>query len=413
MGRIKYVGDKMKRLCAVILGLVFFVAGTLKLMDPVGTTLIVREYLNFLHLGFLRVLSGTIAETFALTETLLGVCLVTGVFRKVAAWAVSVLLGGFTLLTLLLWILNPPMDCGCFGEAIHLTHFQSFVKNIVLMLIAAAAFMPFRDFGKPRSSRYVTFALVVAAVLAFAVYSKMFIPMLELTPFNLSSRLAAAAAEPESGEDEYISTFIYEKNGKTGVFTLNNLPDSTWTFVETRTVMQQSSDRDSEFPELSFRDAAGEYRDSLATGPLVMVVSVPEPGKMKASAWIESARFLGDAAAAGFTPLLLVASDPVSFSTLIAREKLPTAESMLLMTSVYYSDYKTLVSLNRSNGGAVYFNDGNLISKWAARNLPSQRKIGKILRQDSTEVMLDSDGKGRLAFEAYMLYVLALMLVFV
>lgn len=413
MGRIGYVGGKMKRFCAVILGLVFFTAGTLKLMDPVGTTLIVREYLNFLHLGFLRVLAGTIAETFALTETLLGVCLVTGVFRKVAAWAVAVLLGGFTLLTLLLWILNPPMDCGCFGEAMHLTHFQSFAKNVVLMFIAAAAFLPFKDFGKPRNSRYVTFALAAAAVLSFAVYSKMFIPMLELTPFNLSSRLAAASAVQESDGDEYISTFIYEKNGKTGVFTLNNLPDSTWTFVETKTVRQQSSGRDSGFPELPFRDAAGEYRDSLAAGPLVMVVSVPEPGKMKTSAWRESARFLGDASAAGFTPLLLVASDPVSFPALIAREKLSTAESMLLMTSVYYSDYKTLISLNRSNGGAVYFNDGNLISKWAARNLPGQRKIGKLLRQDSTEVMLDSDGKGRLAFEAYMLYVLALMLVIV
>lgn len=67
---------------------------------------------------------------------------------------------------------------------------------------------------------------------------------------------------------------------------------------------------------------------------------------------------------------------------------------MTLLTSVYYSDYKTLISLNRSNGGAVYFNDGNIISKWAARSLPSSRKLGKLIRNDRVEVMLDADGKG-------------------
>ena len=408
---LHYISGKMRRLCAIILGLVFFVAGILKLMDPVGSMLIVREYLSFLHLGFLRPAAGAAAETFALTETILGVCLTMGVFRKAAAWAVSILMAGFTLLTLLLWILNPSMDCGCFGEAVHLTHFQSFAKNVVLCILALAAFFPYKDLGKPRKSKYVTFAFAAAAVIVFAVYSAMFIPLLELTPFNLSSKLEAAAGVPESDEDEYISTFIYERNGKRGVFTLNNLPDSTWTFVEARTVKQQSNERDTEYPRLSFRDAAGQYRDSLAAKGLVMAISVPEPGRMKKRTWEETSRLIGDAAEAGFTPLLLVASEPASFSTMIAGEQLPQSVSMSILTSVYYSDYKTLVSLNRSNGGAVYFNDGNLISKWAARNLPSQRKIGKLVRQDSTEVMLDADGKGRMAFEAFMLFMLVLLLV--
>ena len=106
---MSYIGSKARRFCAVLVGLVFFVAGTLKLMDPVGTMLIVREYLNFLHLGFLSGAAMVFAEFFAVAETGLGICLVTGVFRKVTAWCVTGLLGGFTLLTLLLWILNPSM----------------------------------------------------------------------------------------------------------------------------------------------------------------------------------------------------------------------------------------------------------------------------------------------------------------
>lgn len=406
------VGAKMRRFCAVLVGFVFFVAGILKLMDPVGTMLIVKEYMNFLHMGFLRVLAGPVAEIFALTETFLGVCLITGVFRKVTAVVTTILLGGFTILTLLLWIFNPSMDCGCFGEAVRLTHFQSFAKNVVLCALVFAAFVPYRMFGQPKKRKYVTFGLVGVAVIAFAVYSLMYIPMLELTPFNLSTELAAAVdvVEEEPDEDEYISTFVYEKNGKTGVFTLNNLPDSTWTFVETRTVRRQANLDGSEHPSLAFRDAENKYRDTLAVKDLVMVVSVPEPSKLKASAWGEIARFIGNASESGFTPLLLVADGPEHFSRGISGLGLQQGEELTLLTSVYYADYKELISLNRSNGGAVYFNDGRLISKWAARSLPSQRKLQKLVRQNSTEVMLSADGKGRRSFEAFMLYSVVMML---
>lgn len=407
---MSYIGSKARRFCAVLIGLVFFVTGTLKLMDPVGTMLIVREYLNFLHLGFLSGAAMVFAEFFAVAETGLGICLVTGVFRKVTAWCVTGLLGGFTLLTLLLWVLNPSMDCGCFGEAVHLTHFQSFAKNVVLCILTFAAFFPYKDFGEPKKSKYVTFALTAAASAAFAVYSLMFIPMLELTPFNLSSRLEASESQA-AGEDEYVSTFVYEKNGKRGLFTLDFIPDSTWTFVEAHTVKKEDYINETDFPRLSFRDNSGEYRDTLAVKGLVMAVSVPEPAKMSAKRWENTARLLGDAAEKGFVPLLLVADSPDGFSHLIASEKLGAEESMQLMTAVYYSDYKTLISLNRSNGGAVYFNDGNILCKWAARNLPSPRKLAKLVRHDATEVMLDSDSKGKLAFEAYMLYTLAMMLI--
>ena len=110
-------------------------------------------------------------------------------------------------------------------------------------------------------------------------------------------------------------------------------------------------------------------------------------------------------------PLLLVAGTPDSFASEIAHAGLERDKSMQLLTSVYYSDYKTLISLNRSNGGSVYFNDGNIIKKWAGRSLPSSRRLAKLVRMDSTEVMLDADGKGRLYFEAFMLYSFVLMLI--
>ena len=409
---MNYLGYKARRICACAVGFVFFVSGILKLMDPIGTSLIIKEYFNFLHIGFLRGFAGVIGELFAFTETFIGIFLITGIFRKATAWASTILMAGFTMLTLLLWILNPSMDCGCFGEAIHLTHAQSLVKNLILSSLLLAAFLPYNNFGEPVKRKYVSSILVGIAVIFFAGYSLMFIPMLELTPFNYSSRLEAAEARSSesSEEDDYISTFIYEKNGKKGVFTLNKLPDSTWTFVETRTVKKQDNIAETDFPRLSFTDVTKQYRDTLAASGMVFTISIPLPDKIKPKEWETISRTISYASGTGFLPLLLVASTPEDFSRQIARAKFSPDISMPLLTSVYYADYKTLISLNRSNGGAVYFNDGNLISKWAFRNLPGKKTMEKLIKKESTEVMLDADTKSRLSFQAFMLYTIALML---
>ena len=92
----------IRRVSAIVIGFVFFLAGVLKLMDPVGSALVVEEYLKFLHIGFLSGLSGVIGVGMALLETLLGAALITGVWRKVTAIAVGIMLGAFTVLTLVL-----------------------------------------------------------------------------------------------------------------------------------------------------------------------------------------------------------------------------------------------------------------------------------------------------------------------
>lgn len=407
---MKYISEKARRLCAMAAGFVFFAAGILKLMDPVGTALIINEYLGFFHLDFFRPASKVIGVAFSLAESFTGICLVTGVFRKLSAWMATVLAAGFTVLTFILWIVNPQMDCGCFGEAIHLSHGQTLLKNIVLCVVIFAAFFPYREFGKPAKRKYVSFVTVSSGVLFFAAYSLLFIPLLELTPFNYTSMIKAAVPENASDDEEYVSTFIYEKNGKAGAFTLNRLPDSTWTYVETRTVRRQQNIEETDFPELKFRDAAGMYRDTLAASGMVMVVSVPEPSELKTGAWERISGLLSDAGERGFVPLLLVACTPEEFSDAVAKAGLPHGGSMPLLASAYFADYKTLISLDRSNGGAVYFNDGNIISKWAFRNLPKKKTLDRIVKRESTEIMLESDTGRRLAFQSFMLYTVGIML---
>lgn len=399
-----------KRLCAKILGFVFFVSGILKLMDPTGTSLIIKDYMNFFHFGFASPAAFVLGEIFALTETFCGIMLVTGVFRKIAAWTTTIMMGFFTIITLVLWIFNPQMDCGCFGEAIHLTHFQSFAKNILLCALMLAAFWPYKNFGSPSRKKYVTFGLTGIAAVAFAVYSLIYNPMLELTPFNLSSRLAASVESDANDEGDYISAFIYEKNGKRGVFTLNKLPDSTWTFVEAQTIEKEDNIDESEYPELAFRDADGNYRDSLAASGNVIVISVTDPSAVSRSRWDRIAETGSAAVEAGFRFLLLASSTSDNLHSALSSAGLAPEQEGMVLDNTYFADYRTLVSLNRSNGGATYFDDGNLIEKWAGSSLPYLKDLKRRMRQDSTELMLKSDSRGRLNFQAFMLYSIALLL---
>jgi len=391
----------LRRASAFLIGVVFFLSGIFKLMDPVGAGLVVGEYFNFFHVGFLKGASLPVAVILSFVEALTGIALITGVYRKLAAMVAALLTAFFTLVTLVLWIFNPAMDCGCFGEVIHLTHAQTFLKNVGLCLLAAVAFLPARDYGKPRNHRYAAFWIVAVSTAVFAAYSLRYIPLMDFTPFNTSSKLMAAAPAAEGEEDAYVSTFIYEKNGKQGVFTLDRLPDSTWTFVRTETMLRQDNIQETDYPVLSFTDAEGTYCDSLACDPAVMVVSVYDVEALSTPGWEQIRDLLQMSEKAGFTTLLLAASTPAAFP----QEQLPGVGKYL-----YFADYRTLISLNRSNGGATYFNDGNLIRKWARVKYPRQKDLDWMYQHNSTDVMLASDSRGRITFQAFILYAFAMML---
>ena len=175
---MRYLLLRLKRFCGFITGFVFFLSGIVKLMDPVGAGLVMKEYYEFLHLGFLSFSAKPVGVFFALAETVIGTALITGVWRRITAQCAIAMQGFFTLLTLFLVIFNPEMDCGCFGEAIHLTHLQTFLKNIVLLALLLTYYIPRKHLGETRKKKYVSFALVTASVIAFTIYSWMTIPMM-------------------------------------------------------------------------------------------------------------------------------------------------------------------------------------------------------------------------------------------
>jgi len=385
----------LRRLCAVIIGITFLVSGLSKIIDPVGTMLIVTEYVKLMHLGFLIPAAKVIGIILSTLEALTGLALITGVLRKIAAWITYVLVGGFTAVTIFLLIKNPVMDCGCFGEAIHLDHLQSFLKNIALLALALIAFIPMKNLGGPKPRKWVSFGIAALSVLYVVLYSNTHIPIADFTEFAPGAELMASLDDDVEADNHYGQAFIYEKDGKRGSFPLTHLPDSTWTFVAVDSTYVEGLGQKEDHPVLSFRDAQGEYCDRMAAEGNVVTLSVYEPSKAN---WERVHRHYMQIQEAGGTPLLLVASYPLE----IDKFNIP------IDMTVYYADYKTLITLNRSNGGASYFSEGELIEKWSQRDFPE--KLKKHLDADPVERSSRFILGRRLKTQGFCLYLAALLI---
>ena len=379
---------RLKRFCGYAVGLVFFISGLLKLMDPVGAGLVMKEYFKFLHVGFLSGASTAFGITFAFAETVIGAALITGVWKKAVAPVSIILQGFFTLLTLALVIFKPEMDCGCFGEAIHLTHSQTFIKNIILLGLLLIYYIPAKLLNKPKPKKYVSFGLVTISTAAFALYSLLYIPMADFTALKAGVEINRDA---HTASGTYDAVFVYSKDGVLQTFALENLPDSTWTFVKTE--MSAQHEKVKTPSSISIYDESGQYADSLLTSGKVLVTSAYDELSDKDTARISA--FLLRAAEAGFTPILLTSSDKIEVPEGITR---------------YFCDYKTLITLNRSNGGATYIDEGIIIRKWAKRNLPDREDLTDLSGTDATESYIERDSKTSLAFQGFLLYVFAVML---
>lgn len=316
----------VRYICTGLIGLVFCLSAVFKLMDPVGTGLVVEAYLKFLHIGFLLPASKLIGETLSLCEATVGIGLLTGVFRRLFAIATFALLSFFTLVSILLLVFNPEMDCGCFGQAIHLTHFQTFVKNIILLLLAFAAFVPFRCLDLLAEGRLIAFILGMLIMIVFSIISLIHVPLVDYTAFAPSHTIV--------GEDD---------------------------------VMAGTE----EYPLLPLCDNAGNDCSDVILDGSVLLISYYDDSELTQDEILSVADFAQSAMDAGFMPYVLSTS----------YVEIPGLES-------YVADYKTLITLNRGNGGYTFLDDGYIITKFSGHKSLSYEVMESMSDMDSTDVYI-------------------------
>jgi hypothetical protein len=180
-------------------------------------------------------------------EFLIGVALVTGIFFNLTAWTALFFYGFFTVLTFLLAVFNPVTDCGCFGDALKISNWATFYKNVIFIVLIIFVFIR-RKKLKFYSQLWVEWSTLIIAVLfifSISVYSYRHLPIIDFIPYNAGSNISEKMKIPAGAPiDEYETILTYKnlKSGETKDFTLSTYPwqDSlNWKWANTKSVLKK------------------------------------------------------------------------------------------------------------------------------------------------------------------------------
>ena len=226
----------------IVLGLTFILSGFVKAIDPLGTQYKIEDYLGVLSLGGMLPDFVTLGTSVAISaiEFTLGVLLLFAISRRVISKVTLVFMTIMTLITAWLYIANPISDCGCFGDAIHLTNGETLLKNVIMLVMTAVVVYKPRDMIRTLSNGNSTIVInySVLFILLYAAYSLYMLPQFDFRPYHIGTNIEEGMKILEGApQPEFETTFLMKKDGQTKEFTLENYPDSTWEFVDSKTIM--------------------------------------------------------------------------------------------------------------------------------------------------------------------------------
>lgn len=388
-------------------GLLFIFAGFIKGVDPIGTALKIKEYIGVFHLDVIDFISIPLALVLTCLEFLIGVAILKGLRMEFFSKLGLAFISCFTVLTLWIAIANPVSDCGCFGDAIHLSNLGTFIKNLFLLAAALIIFFKRKEYhhiARPSVERgyLVIYTLLI---IGLQTYSLRNIPQIDFGIYKPGTDLIAQ--QQEFQEREYETTFIYSKDGKEETFTINDLPDSTWTFVDARSVLVRGAAEDASV-DFSFIDADGNSIGNEIVekkGP-VFFISIYN-AKALGNKAVEKIMNLADTLYSHNLKLYIISANSVEDTQELFA---PYQEEAGHTFDVLYSDYKAVISFNRSSGGLTYVNSGIIIKKWARGNYPVG-DIKKILEEDPEIITATTRIEEHLFAEISLFVILCLIMI--
>ena len=356
-------------LCRFILAATFIFSGYVKAVDPLGTQYKIEDYLEALGLpGLLPdVLTLALSVGISTLEFSLGILLLLAIQRRFASKATLVFMAAMTIVTLWLAVANPIKDCGCFGDAVKLSNVQTLMKNLVLL--ACAAMVAYRPLMMvrfiSRSNQWIAVNFTIVFTIATSLWSLYDLPQFDFRPYHTGANIRKGMEIPEgAAQPKFETTFIMEKDGEQREFTLDNYPDSTWKFVDSKTVETEPG---YEPPIHDFSITELESGEDITeavlndTGYSFLLVA-PYLEKANDASFGEIDQLYEYAGEHGYAFYCLTASGDKA----IAHWRDITGAEYPFCTT----DGTTLKTIIRSNPGLVLIKDGTVVRKWSHNRLP-------------------------------------------
>ena len=357
-------------ICRIVVALTFIFSGFVKAIDPLGTQYKIEDYLEALSLAQHVPSIITLGTSVLLSaiEFCLGVFLLFAIHRRSASKISMVFMVVMTLITLWLWIANPVSDCGCFGDAIHLTNGQTLLKNIVLL--ACTAVIAWRPLMMMRfisqSNQWIVVNYSVLFIMASSIWSLWTLPLFDFRPYHVGANIQKGMEIPEGAEQpEFETTFIMEKDGERREFSLEEYPDSTWTFIDQKNV-QIKEGYVPPIHDFSIQTTEGEdlTEEVLSRKGYTFLLVSPHLENADDSNFGEIDQIYEYAMEHNYPFLCLTASGEKGIQH---WRDITGAEYPF-----YLTDETTLKTVIRSNPGLLLLKDGTIIRKWSHNQLPKE-----------------------------------------
>ncbi len=393
----------------LLLAITFVVSGYVKAIDPLGTQYKITDYLAALGLAGMVPQWITLAASMSLAavEFALGIFILFAIRRRLVSRLALAFMSVMTLVTVWIYIANPVKDCGCFGDALVLSNGATLLKNIVLVACAAAVAWHPKDMARliSRSNQWIVMNYAIVYILGTSVWCLYTLPVFDFRPYHVGVNIKQAMSVPDGApQTEYATTFILRKNGTTKEFTLDNYPDSTWEFVDSRTVVtKQGYEPPIHDFSMTSADTGEDITDSVLSrkGYTFLLIS-PSLAKANDSNFGDIDQIYEYAQDNGVAFYCLTASTERD----IDRWRDITGAEYPFCTS----DETTLKTIIRSNPGLLLLKDGTIIGKWSHNRLPQTDELDKPLGQLSIGRMPEEDSIVSRILEVVLTFILPLLL---
>lgn len=371
----------------VLLGAVYVFSGFVKAIDPMGTAYKVSEYMQSLGLVDLSqsVVPVWLGVALIVVEFLLGVNLIIGIRRNWTTFWAMVMMLFMALVSFYAYFFNPVSDCGCFGDAVKLTNAQTALKNIPLLLAQVWVWWERKrivPFVVQRNMPIISLYNFLF-IIGFVLISLWHLPLIDFRPYKVGADITAGRKLLEDAKTPiYETTFIYSKGGRQQTFGIDNLPDSTWTFVDSKSTIIEEGDKPlmADFNVSRLTDEGTEDVTELLLSDTSYTFLLIAPYLEQADvASHDQINTIYDWAVDNkYKFVCLTASSEPAMN--VWRDHTGAAYDF------YLADEKLLKTIVRSNPGLLLLKAGIIINKWSTNSLPQGDDIGEVLQQQPEQM---------------------------
>ena len=395
-------------MCRLILAATFIFSGYVKAIDPLGTQYKIQDYLVALGLQAYAPDWLTLTTSMALStlEFSIGIFMLFAIRRRLTSRIILIFMSVMTLITVWLVIANPIKDCGCFGDAIKLTNSETLLKNIVMLtcsiVVAIDPLKMVRFISK--SNQWIVINYTIIFILISSTLSLYTLPEFDFRPYHIGASIRHGMEMPKGAKQpKFETTFVMRKNGVQKEFTIDNYPDSTWSFVDSKTVQTEEG----YVPPI--HDFSIERNDN---GEDITQQVLNDKGYtfLLISPHLENADDINFGDIDQIYEYAQQQKIPFYCLTASAEEGIQKWQDI---TGAEYpfctTDETTLKTIIRSNPGLLLIKDGMVIQKWSHNELPQEDELnGSLYRNKIGEMPTDSiPGK---IFRIIILFVLPLII---